>query len=150
MKFKDFINYAKGFVKKVNTAAEKPFQKETSLVLQDLQKRSPVDTGTYRDSWKVKEGSKTFGVLRSAVFYNDDPKFALMEFGDEPDTPPWYYPGVKRKRSGKLTVADGRVWAGGLDPGHSLTVGGAIQPVIEKYRKADVGRNISEVVLRRL
>lgn len=150
MKFQDFINFAKGFVKKVNTAAEKSFRREIDSVLQELQKRSPVDTGKYKNSWKVKEGSKTVGILRSAVFYNDDSKFALMEFGDEPDTPPWYYPGVKKKHSGKLTVADGRVWAGGLRPGHSLTIGGAITPVLEKYRKAEAVNNFSEVVLRRI
>lgn len=150
MKLASFISYAKTFIKKVNTVAEKPFDNTIGAVLEDLQRRSPVDTGMYKSSWKYRE-SRAGGFLKSVVFYNEDSKFALMEFGAEPNTPPWYYPGAgNRKPSEKLTLAKGKVWAGGLEPGHALTVGGAINPVLEKYRKAKLGEEISEVVLRRI
>jgi hypothetical protein len=150
MFLKSFIGFVKQFAKKANTAAEKPFRKEADKVLQELQKRSPVDSGQYRASWKVREGAKTAGIIRSFIFYNTDAKFPLMEYGAEPEEAPWYFPGKKKKKTGKLTVAKGRVWAGGLNPGHSLTIGGAITPVLDRYRKTSAGEEISEVVLRRI
>lgn len=147
MKLSAFIGKVKGFVHKINVAAKIPFVSETALVLEDLKKRSPVDSGTYRESWKFRRQTGR-GSIYSVVFYNDDPKFALMEFGANKYEAPWYYP--RKKKSGKLTEARGKVWAGGLDPGHSLTIGGAITPVLEKYQKANIGDKISEVVLRRI
>jgi hypothetical protein len=155
MKLSAFISQVKHLVPAINKAAKIPFVSESALVLDELKKRSPVDSGMYRESWKSRT-QLGGGSLYSVVFYNDDPKFALMEFGAEPQQAPWYYPhrnkktGQFKKGTGKLTLRKERVWAGGLKPGHALTVGGAITPTIEKFQKARIGEKISEVIMRRI
>ena len=54
-----------------------------------------------------------------------------MEFGADKNTAPWFFP-IKDSGSGRLTARNGRIWAGGRNPGHSKTIGGAIKPVLEE------------------
>lgn len=57
-----------------------------------------------------------------------------MDEGAEPNAYPWYFPGSKKK-TGKLKVSGGKVWAGGLNPGHEYTVGGQTGPVLFDNQK---------------
>ena len=127
------INEFKTATGRIERAAQVALNSVVPLLVQDLQKRSPVDTGKYKQSWR-KSQSKSVDtrVMASVGVKNTDPKAPLMEFGAEPKTAPWYFPDSKRTPTGKLTEAGGRIWAGGLNPGHSLTIGGAIDPVIFK------------------
>lgn len=121
------LNKASG---KMRRAAQVALEAEVPSLIQDLKKQSPVDTGEYKQSWrKVKARFSDTNILASVGIVNVDPKAPLMEFGADPETAPWYFPNAK-KPSGKLKEFDGRIWAGGLNPGHSFTVGGAIGPVI--------------------
>lgn len=133
MKLRPFIANLKKMPDRMNKAALKPYKAELPLILKDLQSRSPVDTGKYKGSWQIKKGSTTGIILANTVFYNDDPKAYLMEFGAVPGEAPWYYPNAKQ--TGKLTVSGGKVWSGGLKPGHQHTIGGAIGPVLYKNNK---------------
>lgn len=150
MKLKPFISRLKGLPKRLNSAAEKPFRANFPLILKDLQSRSPVDRGQYKSSWKMREGSKKGLIVANVVFYNDDPKARLMEFGSETGVAPWYYP--NQAKTGKLTVASGRVWAGGLKPGHQHTIGGAINPVLYKnnQRQLEIAQKVANAVMRRV
>lgn len=113
-------------------AAQSALNSVIPSLIVDFKSRSPVDTGEYKSSWnRVTSRFSAPGVIAGASIRNDDPKASLMEFGADPDSAPWYYPGSKsRKRTGKLTVSGGRVWAGGLAPGHASTIGGAINSVL--------------------
>jgi hypothetical protein len=149
MKLRPFIANLKKMPDRMNKAALKPYKAELPLILRDLQSRSPVDSGTYKGSWKIKNASTRGVVLANTVFYNDDPKAHLMEFGAAPGEAPWYYP--NSKKTGKLTVSGGKVWAGGLKPGHQHTVGGAISPVLYKNnkRQLDLVNRIADSVSKR-
>lgn len=152
MRLSDFKRYLLKLATKINTVSKKPFQEETARVLAELQKHSPVDSGKYKESWKVKRQ------FLKIVFYNDDPKFGLLEYGAEPNTAPWYFPKGKQsskskktsKPTGKLKLVKGKVWAGGLNPGHELTVGGAITPVLEKYKSARFDESMANDIVKRL
>lgn len=103
---------------------------ESQNLLQDFKSRSPVDSGFYKRNWKVSRNRYRSGdVFASVNIYNRTPYAFWMEFGAPENEAPWYYPGTK-KRTGKLIRRNGRVWAGGLNPGHAETVGGSINPVL--------------------
>jgi hypothetical protein len=72
----------------------------------------------------------------------------FVAFGARPQKAPWYFPGRHKKGkkkgqmksgTGKLKMAtgekEGRVWAGGLNPGHPKTIGGPIEQVFGKNSK---------------
>lgn len=114
--------------------------KEGTRLVTDFQQRSPVDTGFYRSRWRMSRDRFGSGGSIAAVVISNDTLYApAMEFGIEKNQAPWFFPagkdGKRKKRTGKLAVRQGRVWAGGLDPGHALTAGGAIDPVIFRNKK---------------
>jgi methionine salvage enolase-phosphatase E1 len=53
-------------------------------------------------------------------------------------------------KSGKLKVLRGRVWAGGLNPGHDMSVGGAFYPsIIKNTKRLDkLVNDIADVMVR--
>lgn len=102
------------------------YSEATSLVA-DFQQRSPVDTSFYKSQWRIDRAGTTSGAsLGSIGIYNPTDYGYSMEYGGTPGGSPWYYP--TKKKSKKLKVKDGRVWAGGLNPGFAKTIGGAIGP----------------------
>jgi hypothetical protein len=154
MYLKTFINSLPNLLNKINKAAGISFRKELMPLLNELRKRSPKDKGIYQKSWILTQKSASGSLIGFAYFQNVDSveKAFLLEYGAEQDTAPWYYPGAKRRKSGKLTVAQGRVWAGGLDPGHQLTIGGAIDPVIYKnpQKQQEIAENIGNAVIGKI
>lgn len=142
----EFANELREWVSDFERVSKNVVYNHTPSLLADLKSHSPVDKGVYKEAWRMYKshvGSALFGY----GFTNKDSKAGLIEFGGTPKTAPWYYPS-KKKRTGKLVVRDGRVWAGGLNPGHELTVGGAIDNVFTFNRVRsiadDIGQNIIE------
>jgi len=143
MEIKSFINSLK---KSFGTEGQKSLvsrmlYKEDKKILALLRAHSPVDTGTFRDNWAVARprfgSTKTLAGIR---IINNTPFYGQFVAGGAlPGQAPWYYPhrnkatGRFKKGTGKLKLSDGRVWAGGLKPGHSKTVGGPIVQVLSKY-----------------
>ena len=125
----------------LKTKASLILYKEDKKITSLLKAHSPVDSGEFKANWKVKR--KRFGspkTLAGIVITNDTPKYGQFAAGGaEPLSAPWYYPhrerstGRFKKGTGKLKLVDGNVWAGGLNPGHDKTVGGAINIVLSKY-----------------
>ena len=70
---------------------------------------------------------------------NDTPNYGQFIVAGAPvGEAPWYYPNRNKKGqfvkgTGKLKKSGGRVWAGGLNPGHAKTIGGPIVQVFSKY-----------------
>ena len=110
---------------KMRSGAKRALNAESRRLRSEFQSRSPVDTGEYRSGWKLRSGGTSGDGFASVVIYNENEISELMEFGALLKQAPWYYPSGK-KRSGKLAIRNGRVWAGGIKPGHTLTFGGAI------------------------
>jgi len=111
--------------------------KKDKEIIALLRAHSPYDPESgaphFRDQWmasKLKYGSSN--VLAQLIVINKTPGYGqFMVEGVSPGQAPWYFPNKKRK-TGKLTVAGGRVWAGGLNPGHDKTIGGPIVQVLNK------------------
>jgi len=115
---------------KMRNSVKSTLQEEAPLLLADIKAHSPEDSGEFKSLWFIgKSRSIGRGSVANIVIRNTDSKASLMEFGALRNQAPWFYPGSKVK-TGKLIVRHGRVWAGGLHPGHSKTVGGAINRVI--------------------
>ena len=140
MDLKNFLAKLRKMGDRIRTSSQKALYKNESFVLRELRKHSPKDSGYFASQWRAKRlrfgGSKT---LAGLVITNKTPIYGqFVEGGAKPGKAPWYFPhrnkkGQMRKHkynTGKLKLADGRVWAGGLDPGHDKTVGGAISKVI--------------------
>lgn len=132
------INSLKSAHTRLKAGAEKALYKNDSLLLNELIAHSPIDTGNYSKNWKVKRlrfgTSKT---LAGLTITNDTAGYGqFIESGAPKGKAPWYYPQSKKtgrfRKSEKLTVSSGRVWAGGLNPGHDKTIGGAISIVMGK------------------
>lgn len=129
---------------------------ESKHILSDLESRSPVDTGFFKSNWKVRLSRfSSSGNIVSVSITNKTPYAYFMEYGAAPHKAPWYYPnrdtkGRFKKGTGKLKISKGRVWAGGLSPGHSQTVGGAIGPTLfeSKKRTDQLTKKIADAAVR--
>jgi len=118
---------------KMRRGAEMALYAESIVLRDEFMSRSPKDTGTFKNDWKVNS-SRNVGSFASVTISNDTPIYGVfMEYGAMPNRAPWYFPkgittsGKPVKNTGKLKQAKGGlIWAGGLSPGHDLTVGGAI------------------------
>ncbi len=130
----------------LKTAARSILYKRDKTIRALLEASSPYDPDKkkgrhFRDNWKVKRirfGARN--VLAGLAITNTTPKYGVfVASGASPGKAPWYYPHTKTKSgrvskgTGKLTVHDGKVWAGGLNPGHSKTIGGPIAQIMEDY-----------------
>lgn len=145
------------FIKELNVApanmviaAQSALNSEVPELIKDLQRRSPVDTGQYKGSWqKVSSRFSSPGIIAGVRIRNTDPKASLMEFGLDPGTAPWYFPNSK-KPSGKLIESGGKIWAGGITPGHQHTIGGAIDPVIfeNNDRQLQIANTVASRVVK--
>lgn len=114
---------------------------ESKLIKRDLYSRSPFDTGYFRSRWNIKISNFGLGgdIARISI-KNDAPYAYFMEYGAPKFAAPWYYPqrdkrGRFKKGTGKLKERGGRIWAGGLNPGHNRTIGGAIRPTLFESEK---------------
>lgn len=115
--------------------------KHDKTIINLLKAHSPKDSGYFADHWRVKRirfGSRN--TLAGLLIVNDTPKYGkFVAFGATPRKAPWYYPHGRQKSgrttspSGKLTESGGKIWAGGLNPGHDKTVGGPANKIIEDY-----------------
>jgi hypothetical protein len=109
---------------------------ESKSLLLDFKDRAPVDSGEFKSNWKLsKKRFSDKNTLVNFTLSNDSEYSVFMDLGAEKNKAPWFYPGKKKKRSGKLKIVNGRVWAGGVNPGHNKTVYGAINPVIFHNQK---------------
>lgn len=156
MKLTQFITELRQFPAKAGIIAKNVLQSEAGPLMNALKERSPVDSSFYKTSWfQTKPRFMGAHVVAAVGFRNNDPKAHFMEFGAPPGEAPWYYPkrskasGKFVKGSGKLTLRNGRVWPGGLNPGHSKTVGGAIDPVIynNNERQLQITKRIANGIL---
>lgn len=133
-------------------AARVAINSEARKLIVDFRRRSPVDSGEYKGRWKKSEFISSIpGVIAGTRIFNDDTKASLMEFGANPDEAPWHYPQVNAN-TGKLTASGGKIWAGGLRPGHHLSIGGAIDPVLfrNNERQMRIANNVGTKVAKRI
>lgn len=133
----EFIKYLQNAAKRMKSGARNSLQDNASSLLKGLMDHSPVDTGTFRNQWRISRSKDSKGNV-SLVFSNNTSHSHLMIEGSAVGAPPWNYTGAKRgkgtgkftKGSGKLKIKNGRVWAGGLNPGHNKTITGPINKVL--------------------
>lgn len=115
---------------------------ETSDLLEKFKARSPRDTGQYIAGWELfKPRFSSSNTIASTGVRNKTPYGQYMEGGANEKEAPWYYNPSSKKKSGKLTKAIGKIWAGGLNPGHQFTIGGAIGPTLIE----NDGRGVKEI-----
>ena len=103
-------------------------------VVKDLMDRSPVDTGAFKNNWLLsRTNDPEPGVFYSVSIQNNLPYAKALDEGVDPSGTPWYWPNPKNpgpvSKSGKLTIQNGRVWAGGKSP-FGFVVGGISQKVL--------------------
>jgi len=142
--------------KQMNNNVSGALYEESQSILADLKARSPVDSGLYRSNWRVQVSRfQSYGTIFTVSIINETPYGIYIEEGAEKFKYPWYYPnrdkqtGRFRKGTGKLKESKGRVWPGGLNPGHSMTVGGAIGPALinSQKRLAKLSEKIAKAVI---
>jgi len=134
-------NLKKSSSEKIKATTTRFMNKEDKKIVALLKAHSPVDSGEFRDNWKAvrpRFGSKN--TLAGLLITNATPHYGqFVAFGAEQSKAPWYYPhrdkktGRFKKGTGKLRATGGKVWAGGLSPGHHKTVGGPIAQVLSKF-----------------
>jgi len=133
---KDLKKMVSGGIKKASATI---LYKEDKTLIALLKAHSPSASGEFKSNWKASR--KRFGsskTLAGLVITNDTPLYGqFLAFGADPEEAPWYFPGRDKKgkftkHSGKLKAYDGKIWAGGLNPGHAKTIGGPISQVLSK------------------
>jgi hypothetical protein len=132
----ELINSLRASKDKSRGGVQKAVNSIKRRLVSELQAHSPRDTGFYASNWKaslLRFGQA--GSLAGLTITNDTPGYGqFMEIGAPMNAAPWYYPQSKKtgrfRKSAKLKVSGGRVWAGGVSPGHDKTIGGAINKVM--------------------
>jgi len=108
---------------------------KNNTILALLRAHSPKDSGEFSSNWRVarsRYGKRN--ILAGLVVVNDTPNYGqFVAFGAEPRKAPWYFPHGKSTGTGKLIQYQGKIWAGGLNPGHVDTVGGPIVQVMDSF-----------------
>ena len=161
MKLDTFISKLAATVsgQKIKAAASKVLYKEDKALIAKLKEHSAVDDDpktknsmVFSENWHAKRlrlGGTGKKSIVSIVIKNTTPLYGqFVAFGARPQKAPWYYPhkhtkgkkkGQMKKGTGKLKMTtgekEGRVWAGGLNPGHPKTIGGPIEQVFGKNSK---------------
>lgn len=141
MKLPDFLIKLRQMGDRIRQSSQKALYKNESFVLRELRRYSPNDSGKFASNWRARRLRFSGGKeLAGLVITNKTKNYGqFVEGGADPGKAPWYFPhrvssgkrkGQMRKGTGKLKLVDGKVWAGGLNPGHAKTVGGAIARVI--------------------
>ena len=107
------ISNIDGIAKK---SIEPVFRKFVTDIFQDVLQRSPVDKGSYRADWEMKDAPAEAGVLIAKKLVNNQPHALVLEEGSEKGKLPWPTAGQTYVRKGKvvgpLTIEkDGRVWS---------------------------------------
>jgi hypothetical protein len=123
---------------------------ESQSILSDLRDRSPVDSGFYRSNWKLSKSRFSGNNVIAGYTIGNKTAYGLyMDEGADPNSEPWYFPGKRKKKTGKLKISNGKVWAGGLNPGHEYTVGGQTGPVVtkNKARLDALASNIADAIV---
>lgn len=111
---------------KMRSGAKRALYSEATNLANEFRERSPHDKGRYKDSWRIsRDRFSSAASFTGVTIYNNTPYGSFLEYGVDKNAPPWYFP-KGAKRTGKLVIDRGKVWAGGLDPGRSKAVGGAI------------------------
>lgn len=141
----DFLNCETSMKSRISSA----LYEESQSLLDDFQSRAPVASGTFRSNWRLlKSRFLSSKVLASFTLSNATSYAIYMEEGARKNKTPWFFPGNK-KPTGRLVESKGRIWAGGLNPGHSKTIGGAIGPILadNDKRKDQLTNKIADAVM---
>ena len=126
-------------------------------IIQELEERSPVGkTGDFRSGWADFSGIRHISKSRSVITIANNPQLKysyFLEYGSEFGEKPW--PGVDKdgntvavSKSGKTRLAEDpytgelRVWAGGLNPGGSASIGGVARQVLGRNYQEEAERII--------
>lgn len=124
--------------------------------LQELERKSPVDSGAFQEGWRDYSGIKHISKSRSVITISNNPNLRysyFLEFGSEYGEKPWTGQDkdgntVAVSKSGKTRVAEDpytgelRVWAGGLNPGGSASIGGVARQVLGRDYQEEAERII--------
>jgi len=151
-KLEDIVSIFSRAAETIRPAIRNVLFAESNDLSREFQERSPIDTGEYAGNWKVKRSNYLPGnIIASYTVFNDTDDYGIfMEFGATPGEAPWYFEGSSD--SGKLGISEGKVWAGGLEPGFSNTVGGAVGPtLLDNQQRLDrIANTIADVIIRKL
>jgi len=121
-------------------------------IMEELKLRSPLDKGTFRKNWDIRELGRTNS--KSITFRLENRTFYApwLDYGGEVGGEPWDWPNENNpgpiSKSGKLQVWNGRVWAGGRSPA-GFVFGGIINPVIyyNSKRQLDMANHLADAVI---
>jgi len=120
--------------------------------LRELRAHSPKDTKTFASNWRARRVhfSGVRSMLGGLVITNKTAEYGrYLETGAEPGEHPWYFPHKHKKKTGKLKEVGGKVWAGGLRPGHHMTVGGPITKLIKDTKLLNMlTKDISDAAIK--
>ena len=135
MNINEFNKSMSSLYSRVTSNVKSTLFEQAQLIRHDLQERSPIDTGLFKSSWVLSRMSGSGSSLSIAI-RNSTPYGHWLDEGGIVKGPPWYFPKDGAKRTGKLAVRNGKVWAGGLSPSGFVSPG--ITKVIVENRKIQV------------
>ena len=146
----EFAKEVSGWKTRIPNAAAGALYEEAQLLLVDFKKRSPRDTGRYRSKWRILKPRSLSGEIGLSII-NDTSYGILMDEGAGIGEEPWKFT-QNSYRSGKLYIYKGRVFAGGIDPGKTLSAGGQTGPVLmdSPRRQGQIVKRITEAVIQTL
>lgn len=127
----EFIKLLRESSKRLKNNVSGAMYPEMVSLTEDLKGFSPVDKDDFRQGWRNgRISSPPKNALFAGRIENRATSYGhYLDQGVEKGAAPWYYPNPDKKRSGKLILRNGRVWAGGLSQS-GFVVGGIIDKTI--------------------
>lgn len=125
---------------------------EVDKVVKDLQARSPVDSGMFRNRWIISRVASSGTAIYALAIRNSLDYARYIDEGAEVGGPPWFFGSLgssegQQSRSGKLIIYNQRVWAGGKSPaGH--VIGGVSSVVLNRQRVRQIALAISDSLVQ--
>lgn len=151
IRLQEFITSLTQLSKRVQNNVSASLYMDTQTLIGELKDRSPVDKDVFRRNWRQSRPKKEAGVIASTRIANFTPYAMALDEGAKKGGAPWYFPRGKAKggtksKSGKLILANGRVWAGGLSPS-GFVIGGISEKIITSRRCHELAKNLADAVI---
>ena len=143
----EFMGVLQEMPKKLDSSVKNLLYNEIQSITKDLIDQSPIDKDVFKQNWRsLKVNTPGVSSMFSMRIENKTPYGVFLDQGAEPGQAPWYFPS-SNPPSGKLTLANGKVWAGGLSP-FGFVIGGMIDKVIYyNTRRVDrIARDLANLV----
>ena len=134
MKASELATIFKGMHASISSKVTAELTRSAIAVRQELRQRAPVQSGEFREAWRIEPVKSIGGRVLRVSIYNTTIQAVAIEAGSKKGTSPW--PSAKSPRTAEFA---GRIWS-------SQAIGGTVTPMLSKSFVLNFSRRIANNV----